>query len=219
LVNGEQSSKNVEVEAVIEIRVHGRGGQGSVIASKVLAAAFFDEGHFVQAFPAFGVERRGAPVMAFIRFDEAPVNLRCNVYHPHHLIVLDSALTDTIDITEGFHEDGWILINATRKPQEFEYAKKYRVAVVDANAIANRHRLGSQATPIVNTAILGAFARCTGLVKIESVANAIAGEVPINPEGNKQAAIDAFNEVVLYDPNAEAAVGSTQGRQHGQEKK
>jgi len=203
---------------VVEIRVHGRGGQGSVIASKVLAAAFFEEGHFVQAFPAFGVERRGAPVMAFIRIDTAPVNLRCAVYSPDHLIVLDSALTQTIDITEGFKDTGWILLNSPRKPQEFVYAKKSRVAVVDANAIANRHRLGSQATPIVNTAILGAFARCTGLVKIESVTRAIAGGVPINPEGNTQAAIDAYTEVVMYDPKTKDPAGSIQGRQHGQEK-
>lgn len=203
---------------MIEIRVHGRGGQGAVIASKVLASAFFKEGHFVQAFPAFGVERRGAPVMAFIRIDQAPVNLRCNVYNPDHLIVLDSALTDTIDITEGFKDTGWILLNAGRKPQEFEYAKKFRVAVVDANAIANRHHLGSRATPIVNTAILGAFARCTGLLKIESVVEAIADSVPINAEGNEQAAIDAFKEVVMYDGGAKDAAGSTGGRQRGQEK-
>ena len=156
--------------------------------------------------------------MAFIRIDTAPVNLRCNVYHPDHLIVLDSALTETIDITDGFKDTGWILLNSPRKPREFVYAKKSRVAVVDANAIANRHRLGSQATPIVNTAILGAFARSTGLVKIESVTRAIAGGVPINPEGNTQAAIDAYNEVVMYDPRAKDPAGSIQGRQHGQEK-
>ena len=84
---------------MLEIRIHGRGGQGAVVASKVLAAAFFGEGHFVQAFPAFGVERRGAPVMAFVRIDSAPVRLRCNVYNPEHLIVLDHALTETVDIT------------------------------------------------------------------------------------------------------------------------
>ena len=185
---------------MLEIRIHGRGGQGAVIASKVLAAAFFEEGHFVQAFPAFGVERRGAPVMAFIRTDTAPVRLRCNVYHPHHLIVLDQALVETIDITDGFREDGWILLNTHRKPEEFDYSKKFKVATVDANDIAARHRLGSRATPIVNTAILGAFARCTGLVDIDSVVKVIAAAVPLNIEGNKQAARDAFEETTLFNP-------------------
>jgi 2-oxoacid:acceptor oxidoreductase gamma subunit (pyruvate/2-ketoisovalerate family) len=190
----------VEVETVLEIRIHGRGGQGAVVASKVLAAAFFGEGHFVQAFPAFGVERRGAPVTAFIRIDSAPVRLRCNVYNPDHLIVLDHALTETVDITEGFKESGWILLNSRCSPDEFEYSQKYKVAVVDANEIAVRRGLGSRATPVVNTAILGAFAKCTGLVKLESVLKAIAQSVPMNPEGNRQAAVDAYEETVLFIP-------------------
>jgi len=185
---------------VLEIRIHGRGGQGAVIASKVLAKAFFLEGHFVQAFPAFGVERRGAPVMAFIRIDNAPVRLRCNVYNPEHLIVLDQTLTETVDITEGFKDTGWILLNTTKTPDHFDYARKYKVAAVDANAIANRHHLGSRATPIVNTAILGAFARCTGLVKLESVVKAIANSVPINAESNQEAAADAYKEVLMFTP-------------------
>lgn len=189
---------------MLEIRIHGRGGQGSVIASKVLAKAFFQEGHFVQAFPAFGVERRGAPVAAFIRIDDAPVRLRCNVYNPDHLIVLDQTLTETVDITEGFKDAGWILLNSPKPPDSFDYARKYKVASVDANAIANRHHLGSRSTPIVNTAILGAFARCTGLVKVESVLKAIAASVPINPADNQQAATDAYEEAAMYIPELQA---------------
>jgi 2-oxoisovalerate ferredoxin oxidoreductase gamma subunit len=185
---------------VLEIRIHGRGGQGAVVASKVLASAFFTEGHFVQAFPAFGVERRGAPVMAFVRLDKSPVRLRCNVYNPEHLIVLDQALTETIDITEGFSGTGWILLNTRRSPGDFDYAQKFKVAVVDANEIAVRHGLGSRSTPVVNTAILGAFARCTGLVKLDSILAAIAHAVPFKPEANRQAAIDAFEEIVMYIP-------------------
>ncbi|MEJ2723012.1 MAG: 2-oxoacid:acceptor oxidoreductase family protein [bacterium] len=185
---------------MLEIRIHGRGGQGAVVASKVLASAFFKEGHYVQAFPAFGVERRGAPVAAFIRVDTAPVRLRCNVYEPEHLIVLDPALTETIDITEGFKESGWILLNTHKNPEDFVYSEKFKVATVDAFAIAIRHHLGSRATPIVNTAILGAFAKCTGLLKIDSVVKAIVEAVPFNQEGNKQAAVDAFEETTMYDP-------------------
>ena len=182
---------------MIEIRTHGRGGQGAVIASKVLAAALFKEGRFVQAFPAFGVERRGAPVVAFTRFDESPIRLRCEIYEPDHLIVLDHALTETIDITSGLKKNGWIIINTGANPQDFSYGADYRMAVVDANQIAWRHKLGSRATPIVNTSILGAFAKATGLVSLDAVVEAILESVPNKPEENKLAAIDAYNETRL----------------------
>jgi 2-oxoisovalerate ferredoxin oxidoreductase gamma subunit len=185
---------------VVEIRIHGRGGQGAVIASKVLANAFFLENKFVQAFPAFGVERRGAPVVAFARVDTSPILLRCEIYNPDHLIVLDSALTETIDITSGLKPGGWIVINSHKRPEEFPYVKDYRVAVVDANAIAWKHKLGSRSTPIVNTAILGAFAKSTGLVNLDPVITAVLEAVPVNEEGNKRATIEAFEQTVVFDP-------------------
>lgn len=184
---------------MIEIRTHGRGGQGAVVASKVLATALFKEGRFVQAFPAFGVERRGAPVVAFTRFDDSPIRLRCEIYEPDHLIVLDQALTETIDITSGLKNGGWIIINTNSNPEDFQYGKNFRLAVVDANDIAWRHRLGSRAAPIVNTAILGAFAKATGLVSLDAVIEAILESVPLKPEENKLAAVDAFNETRLGD--------------------
>jgi 2-oxoacid:acceptor oxidoreductase gamma subunit (pyruvate/2-ketoisovalerate family) len=184
---------------LVEIRTHGRGGQGAVIASKVLANALFKEGRFVQAFPAFGVERRGAPVVAFTRFDESPIRLRCEIYEPDHLIVLDQALTETIDITSGLKDGGWIIINTHMKPEEFEYKNRFRLAVVDAAEIAWRHRLGSRAQPIVNTAILGALSKATGLVGIDAVVEAVSESVPMKKEENKRAAIDAFNEAVILD--------------------
>jgi len=184
---------------LVEIRTHGRGGQGAVIASKVLANALFKEGRFVQAFPAFGVERRGAPVVAFTRFDESPIRLRCEIYKPDHLIVLDQALIQTIDITAGLKVGGWIIINTHLDPEAFEYKNKFKLAVVDAAQIAWRHRLGSRATPIVNTAILGAFAKATGLVGIDAVVDAVGDSVPMKQNENKQAAIDAYNETRLFD--------------------
>lgn len=182
---------------MIEIRTHGRGGQGAVIASKVLANALFKEGRFVQAFPAFGVERRGAPVVAFTRFDESPIQLRCEIYKPDHLIVLDEALTQTIDITAGLKDGGWIVINTRHPASEFPYNDKFKLAVVDANSIAWRHRLGSRAQPIVNTAILGALAKATGLVSIDAVIEAVGESVPMKKEENKKAARDAFNETTI----------------------
>jgi 2-oxoacid:acceptor oxidoreductase gamma subunit (pyruvate/2-ketoisovalerate family) len=184
---------------LVEIRTHGRGGQGAVIASKVLANALFKESRFVQAFPAFGVERRGAPVVAFTRFDDSPIRLRCEIYKPDHLIVLDQALTGTIDITAGLKPGGWIIINSHLDPTAFAYKDKFNLAVVDANEIAWRHRLGSRAQPIVNTAILGAFSRATGLVGLDAVVNAVEESVPSKKEDNKKAAIDAFNETIIFE--------------------
>ncbi len=180
---------------MIEIRTHGRGGQGSVIASEILAEAFFHEGKFVQAFPAFGVERRGAPVMAFTRVSDGEIRERCQIYEPDHLIVLDRVLLSTVNITDGLKEGGWIIINTNSEVADGELTGKYRVATVDAAKIALKHRLGSRAAPIVNTAIIGAFSGATGLVGLDAVKKAIDGLVPIKKEENKQAAEDAFNEV------------------------
>lgn len=184
---------------MVEIRTHGRGGQGAVVASKVLANALFKENRFVQAFPAFGVERRGAPVVAFTRFDDSPIRLRCEIYEPDHLIVLDQALTGTIDITAGLKTGGWIIINTHVDPSEFDYTDRFKLAVVDANEIAWKHRLGSRAQPIVNTAILGAFSRATGLVGLDAVVEAVAESVPSKQEENKKAAIDAYNETRIVE--------------------
>src|SRR5512135_2869983 len=102
-----------------ELRIHGRGGQGAVIASKLLASALFHEGRWVQSFPAFGVERRGAPVTAFLRIDEVPIRLRCEVTAPDALIVLDPTLIQAVDVTAGLKPGGSILINADGPPEDY----------------------------------------------------------------------------------------------------
>jgi 2-oxoacid:acceptor oxidoreductase gamma subunit (pyruvate/2-ketoisovalerate family) len=184
---------------MIEIRIHGRGGQGAVIASKLLASAFFKEGKYVQSFPTFGVERRGAPVAAFVRVDEEPILVRSQIYEPDHIIVLDPTLIEAIDVTKGLRDGGWILINTAKGPGEFQDLQNFRVATVDASGIAVRHRLGSKTHPIVNTAILGAFARATQLVQLDSILEAIQEEVPIAPENNVKAAKEAFEKVLLEE--------------------
>ena len=180
---------------MIEIRFHGRGGQGAVVASKVLAVAFFHENLYVQSFPAFGVERRGAPVMAFLRVDRQPINLRVNIYQPDHIVVLDPTLIGAIDVTSGLKENGWILINSHQPPEVFSDLKGFRTATVDATSIAIQNGLGSRTNPIVSTAILGAFSKVTGLVGIDSVALSIREEVPGKRDENVKAAREAFNEV------------------------
>jgi 2-oxoacid:acceptor oxidoreductase gamma subunit (pyruvate/2-ketoisovalerate family) len=183
---------------MIEIRFHGRGGQGGVIASKVLAVAMFSEGQYVQSFPAFGVERRGAPVQAFLRADDKYIDLRCEVYHPDHIIVLDPSLLDAIDATAGMKEGGTILLNSDHSPDYYaERFAGFKVATIDASAIAVKHRLGSRQHPIVNTAILGAFAKQTKLCGIDAVCEAILSEVPVKIEENAQAAREAFQQLEM----------------------
>ncbi len=175
-----------------ELRIHGRGGQGAVIASKVLASALFLEGKSVQSFPAFGVERRGAPVTAFLRVSDGPILLRCEVTEPDDLIVLDPTLVQAVDVTGGLKPGGSILINSERPAGHYaELARRFRVATVDASAIARRHGLGSKTQPIVNTAILGAFAAFSGLVGLDAVCAAITEEVPVRAEENVAAAREA----------------------------
>jgi 2-oxoacid:acceptor oxidoreductase gamma subunit (pyruvate/2-ketoisovalerate family) len=175
-----------------ELRIHGRGGQGAVIASKLLAAALFQEGKSVQSFPAFGVERRGAPVTAFLRLSDGPILLRCEGTNPDDLIVLDPTLVEAIDVTAGLKPGGTILINSDRLPESYsEMTSQFRVATVDAYSIARTHKLGSKTQPIVNTAILGAFAAATGLVKLDSICSAIEEEIPNHPEENVLAAKEA----------------------------
>lgn len=184
---------------MMEIRIHGRGGQGTVVASEILATAFFKEGRHVQAFPTFGVERRGAPVAAFVRIDDSPIRLRCQVERPNHVVILDGSLMGVIDVTAGLKEGGWILINSASDPHTFEKlsAGRWQVATVNAAEIARRHHLGTRTNPVVNTAILGAFSGISGLVALESVVQAVTEGVPLQSAENARAAREAFMEVQM----------------------
>ena len=179
---------------MIELRFHGRGGQGSVVGAKVLADAFFHEGKHVQSFPAFGVERRGAPVVAFTRIDDEPIYIRCNIYMPDVVIVLDPSLLSEVAVTDGMKSGGLALINIPHEEAGSLELGDAAVVSVNATEIAVRHGLGTNTNPIVNTAILGAYARASGLVSIESVTDAIRAGVPKGAEKNAAAAEDAFRE-------------------------
>jgi 2-oxoacid:acceptor oxidoreductase gamma subunit (pyruvate/2-ketoisovalerate family) len=180
---------------MVEIRFHGRGGQGTVVASKILADALAKEGNYVQAYPEFGVERRGAPVFAFIRIDNKPIYDKSRIYCPDHVVVVDPTLVEAIDVTEGLKEGGWIIINSDKKPEEFRFPAKYKVATINATGIAVKNRLGTLAAPIVNTAIIGAVVKILGLTKLESLAAAIREGIPIRPEDNVKAAEEAHARV------------------------
>lgn len=189
-----------------ELRIHGRGGQGAVVASKLLADALFRTGYSVQSFPAFGVERRGAPVTAFLRLSHEAILVRCEITEPDDLIVLDPTLVEAVDVTTGLREGGSILINSRRDPEEYgALLERFDVATVDASAIALRHGLGSRSQPIVNTAILGAFAAASGLVELDVVCRVIREEAPIHPGENVAAAREAARGVRSVDARREVA--------------
>lgn len=190
-----------------ELRIHGRGGQGAVIASKLLATALFLEGKSVQSFPAFGVERRGAPVTAFLRTSDGPILLRCEITKPDGLIVLDPTLIAAVDVAAGLKDGGSILVNAEGGPEAFpKLADRFRVGTVDASAVAREAGLGSKNQPIVNTAILGAFAAFSGIVSLDSVCKAIESEVPFKTADNVAAARAAAK--VLRISEAPALAGA-----------
>ncbi|MDD5169739.1 MAG: 2-oxoacid:acceptor oxidoreductase family protein, partial [Syntrophales bacterium] len=144
---------------MIEIRFHGRGGQGTVVLTTLLAHALFKADYQVQSFPFFGVERRGAPVEAYLRMDRKKILARTNVTTPDHVVVQDQTLLASIDVTKGLKPGGWILLNGSTPPADMSRFGENRVAMVDATRIALRNKLGSRTHPIVNTAMMGAFAR------------------------------------------------------------
>ena len=156
------------MKKVIEIRWHGRGGQGAWTASELLAKAAVYEGKYIQSFPEFGPERMGAPVTAFTRISIEPIKIHCAVYNPDVVIVLDSTLMKTVPVTEGLGENGKIIINSKEKPVEVKQAlgaNKIEVWTVPATEIAIKI-LGA---PITSTAMLGAAARATNIVNLESI--------------------------------------------------
>jgi len=182
-----------------EIRFHGRGGQGTVVASILLAKAFFDAGYYVQTFPVFGVERRGAPVEAYLRLGLNKILIRSNVYTPDHVVVQDIKLIDNVDVTGGLKPGGSILINAKDVPDNLKPFTDFRLAVVDAVRIAVENQLGTRTHPIINTAMLGAFARVLEMPPLETIAAAIQQEIPVKTSQNVRAARQAYEQVRIID--------------------
>ena len=180
---------------MVAVRFHGRGGQGAVIASKLLATALFREGWQVQAFPSFGAERTGAPVAAFLRADHQRISNHSHIYEPDHVVVFDPILIQTVDVAAGLARGGSILVNSSRPPESLGLPAGFQVATCDATAIALRHELGTRTNPIVNTAMAGAFAALTGLVRLEELVAAVAEIVPLKAEANQAAAREAFEAI------------------------
>ncbi len=184
---------------MIEIRFHGRGGQGAVLASELLAEAAFLDGKEPQSFPFFGVERRGAPVTAYARVDDRPIGVRTSIVAPDVVVVLDPGLLESTPVSDGLRDGGLLLVNTSRAPDRLPAPPSVRRASVDATAIAVARGLGSRTMPIVNTTVLGALARATGVVSLEALDRAIDRYVPSRPAENRAAAADGFASVRWVD--------------------
>ncbi len=160
-----------------EIRIHGRGGQGSVVTAELLAIAAFKDGKYSQAFPYLGGggERRGAPVQAFCRIDEEPIRLKCQITEPNYLIVQDPGLIGLVDIFKGLQPESLVLINSKELPESIDLKQTtFRIYSFPATAIA----LQVFQKPMMNTAMIGAFAVLCGDINLEALKKAIEQKFP-----------------------------------------
>jgi pyruvate ferredoxin oxidoreductase gamma subunit len=160
---------------MLEVRIHGRGGQGVVTAAEMLSLAAFDEGRYAQAFPSFGSERMGAPVVSFCRIDDHEIRVREPVMEPDALIVQDPTLLHQVDVFRGCRPEGYILINTAKSFDDLglgDFVKGFRrerLLTVPAADLAREHT----GRPVANAALLGGFAALSGLISLDAVARAI----------------------------------------------
>jgi pyruvate ferredoxin oxidoreductase gamma subunit len=180
---------------MIEVRFHGRGGQGAVTSAEMVALAAIEEGRFAQSFPSFGPERRGAPVVSFARVDEKAIRLRSKIYQPDVAVVLDPSLLKILDPSQGLKPGGILIINTNKTIDQVrsEFGFKVKLALVDADVIA-REELG---LPITNTTMIGALVKGTGIVKLESLAPPLRARFGRGAERNLKALQRAFNQTLL----------------------
>jgi pyruvate ferredoxin oxidoreductase gamma subunit len=183
---------------MLQVRIHGRGGQGVVTAAEMLSVAAFDEGRHAQAFPSFGSERTGAPVVAFCRIDDKEIRLREPIMEPDALIIQDPTLLHQVDVFAGLKPDGYIVINTNKTFEALGLGdfvrdrRPERRCTVAATELALKH----VGRPVPNVPLLGGFAAISGIIRLESVIKAIrdrfSGRVA---EGNIAAATEAYNTV------------------------
>jgi len=183
---------------MLQVRIHGRGGQGVVTAAELLSVAAFDEGRHAQAFPNFGSERTGAPVVAFCRISESTIRLREPIMQPDAIIIQDPTLLNQVDVFQGLKANGYILINSTRSFDDLgltDFVRDWhpeRLATVPATEFALKH----VGRPVPNAALLGGFAAISGVVSLAAVAKAIREKFPEKlAEGNIAAATAAYEFV------------------------
>ena len=188
----------IDTTRVVEIRWHGRGGQGSVTSADLLARAAIAEGKYAQAFPSFGPERRGAPVQAFDRISsDSPIRVRAEVTEPDVVIVLDPTLLRVVNVTAGLKDTGILILNTAKSRDVIakEFGGGWQIALVDGTRIA-REVLG---LPIVNTTMLGALIRATGIVDKESLVEPLKKRFGRIAERNINAMLRAYEETSIKE--------------------
>lgn len=182
---------------MIEMRFHGRGGQGAVTSAELVARAAIDNGQYATAFPSFGPERRGAPVVAFARVDDKPIRVRSKIYNPDVVIVLDPSLLDIANPAADVRSDGVVIINTNQDPAALRKRLNYsgRLAVVDASAIA-KEVIG---LPITNTTMVGALVKATNLMSVESLREPFKQRFGKIASRNIEAMERAWRETAIVD--------------------
>jgi pyruvate ferredoxin oxidoreductase gamma subunit len=182
---------------MIEVRFHGRGGQGAVTSAELIALAAINEGQYAQAFPLFGPERRGAPVVAFLRVSSSPIRIRSKVYEPDVVVVLDPTLLDIVDVSSGLKPKGTLVVNSAKSMEELkeEIGFKGRMAVVDASKIA----MEEMKVPITNTTMLGALIRAAGITPLPAMDQPLNKRFGKIAERNKKAMQRAFDETKIKE--------------------
>ncbi len=183
---------------LIEIRWHGRGGQGAVTSAELLAQAAISEGKYAQAFPSFGPERRGAPVLAFVRISgQEPIKIRAEITQPDAVVVLDPGLLSIVNVLSGLKENGLLVINTKKSFTDIaaQFKAKCRMAKVNATAIA-REILG---VPITNTTMVGALVKATGVVKLDSLVEPLENRFGRLAERNVNAMRKAYEETEVKE--------------------
>jgi len=176
---------------MLEIKFSGRGGQGVVLASQMLGLAFFKADKYPQCYSVFGGERRGAPLVSFLRVDKEKILLKCEIEHPSQLICFDDSIVDPDEIKTMLAPGGQILINTRRPPEDFAALADFKTYFIDAYSISTEVGLGK----IFNTAMIGAYCRFMGQVAIEHVAEAVAELAPVKHDANVAAARKAYEVI------------------------
>jgi 2-oxoacid:acceptor oxidoreductase gamma subunit (pyruvate/2-ketoisovalerate family) len=174
-----------------EIKFYGRGGQGVVMASQMLGFAFFKAGFYPQCFSVFGGERRGAPVVSFLRVDQEKILLKCGIKQPNEMIYLDDSLVDPQEVKSLLKPGGKILINTHRPQSAFKALQPFTLGLVDARAVSEQKGLGRT----INTAILGAYGRLSGKLSLEILLASIEEMVPAKKKANLEAARQAYEQL------------------------
>jgi pyruvate ferredoxin oxidoreductase gamma subunit len=180
---------------MIEVRFHGRGGQGAVTSAELIAQAAINEGLYAQAFPNFGPERRGAPVLAFLRVSDKQIRIRSKVYQPDAIVILDPTLLSSVSPTDGLKKEGFVVINSNKSEEDLrKLFGGFKIACVDASRIA-REEMG---VPITNTTMLGSLIKATKIVDLNSLDIPTKNRFGLIAQKNVNAYTRAFNETQIF---------------------